>query len=507
MEEFARDYGRRYPADPNATIGIAQVIRTGKSELYTDVSDALLTAVSRDSGELRMLRELRLRSAKVVALRSRGHTFGAMTFVFAESGRRYTKDHLAFAEDFARRAAMAIENSLAHKEAEQRRREAEIANRAKDDFLATVSHELRTPLNAILGWTVALRGRKPPADIDRALAVIERNARAQAKLIADVLDVSRIVSGKLTLSLVPTDVGEAVRTAVETVSPAAESKGLSLESEIPKEPLVVLADPDRLQQIVWNLLSNAVKFTPEGGRVSVRVQRDGSTATISASDTGEGIRPDVLPSLFEPFRQADASTTRRHGGLGLGLSIVKQLVSAHGGSVSARSEGPDKGSTFEVELPLRASAVDAARSAPLAPAPQAAPDAPRLDGLRVLVVDDEQDALTLLGEVLETKGAEVHTAASAVEALARFASIRPDVLVSDIGMPEIDGYGFIRRVRSLPSSAGGATPAVALTAYARTEDVQRAFAEGYQMHVTKPVEPAQLATAVANLGARALAHA
>jgi signal transduction histidine kinase/CHASE3 domain sensor protein/ActR/RegA family two-component response regulator len=507
MEDFAREYGLRYPADPNATIGIAQVIRTGKSELYTDVTDELLVSVCRDPEELRMLRELRLRSAKVVALRTRGRTFGAMTFVFAESGRRYTEDHLAFAEDFARRAAMAIENSLALKEAEQRRREAEIANRAKDDFLATVSHELRTPLNAILGWTVALRGRKPPPEMDRALAVVERNARAQAKLISDVLDVSRIVSGKLTLTFVPTEVGEAARAAIESVSPAAQSKSISIQAEIPAEPIVVAADPDRLQQIVWNLLSNAVKFTPRSGVVTVKVAREGSSATISATDTGEGIRPEVLQDIFEPFRQADATTTRRHGGLGLGLSIVKQLVSAHGGSVSARSEGADRGSTFQVRLPVKGPAATTGRVAPAAAVPGAAPPpTARLDGLRVLVVDDEQDALNLLDEVLKTSGAEVHTAGSATEALSRLGSIRPDVLVSDIGMPDVDGYALIRRVRSLPSSAGGTTPAVALTAYARAEDALRAFTEGYQMHVTKPVEPAQLAAVVAKLGAQRAAH-
>jgi PAS domain S-box-containing protein len=507
---YARELGERYPANANARTGVPHVIRTGKSELYTDIPEELLEAAARDEEHLRVIRELKLRSAMVVPLRTRGRTFGAMTFVYAESGRRYTQEDLSFAEDLARRAAMAIENALALRDADEARSlerwlraEAERANRAKDEFLATVSHELRTPLNAILGWAVTLRGRKPPEDIDRALAVIERNARSQAKLIDDVLDVSRIISGKLSLNLVPTNVAAALRKSVESVTPAAQAKNIQLEVDVAEVAVTILADAERLQQIVWNLLSNAVKFTPKGGSVSVSLRLEDSDVCIVVRDSGEGIRADVLPLIFEPFQQADASTTRRHGGLGLGLSIVKQLVVAHGGSVRADSDGPGQGSIFTVRLPARAAANVAPSDASATPAPLGAPNGV-LSGLCVLVVDDEPDALALVSEVLSQQGAEVHTAGSAAEALQRFREVRPDVLVSDIGMPHEDGYSLIRKVRAQAVESGGRTPAVALTAYARPQDVQRAFIAGFQMHVVKPVEPAALTNVVANLGGRSL---
>jgi PAS domain S-box-containing protein len=508
--QFARELAERYPPDPDATTGVPQVIRSGKSELYSEIPAALLEAGAQDAEHLRIIRELRLESAMVVPLLARGRTLGAMTFVYADSGRRYTDDDLAFAEDFARRAAMAIENAMALREADEARvrerllrTEAEIGSRAKDEFLATVSHELRTPLNAILGWTITLRQRQQAPDVDRALAIIERSARAQAKLIEDVLDLSRIISGKLTLSLGPTNVEEATFAAVETVTPAAEAKNITIFAEAAQRPLTITADPDRLQQVVWNLLSNAVKFTPKGGKVWVRVQMEGSHILITVTDTGEGIRPEDLPLIFEPFHQADASTTRRHGGLGLGLAIVKQLVSAHGGVVRAESDGAGKGSRFVVELPARA--ITPAIGRPTRPAasievtPAGKHQAPRLDGLRLLVVDDEPDALALVTEVLRERGAEVYPAPSASVALETLKGVKPDVIVSDIGMPDVDGYSLMRKIRALPAELGGRTPAVALTAYARGEDVQRAFAAGYQLHLAKPVEPGQLASVVANL--------
>ncbi len=411
---------------------------------------------------------------------------------------------------------MAIENALALRAAEEARvqerllrAEAEAANRTKDEFLATVSHELRTPLNAILGWTVTLRSRNPPPDIERVLAVIERNARAQTRLVEDVLDVSRIISGKLSLSLGPARIAEAIRGAVEAVTPAADAKGVTLSVDIEDDSLVITADPDRLQQVVWNLVANAVKFTPKGGMVTVRAGKEGSDVCVRVSDTGEGIRSDVLPHVFEPFRQADSSTTRRHGGLGLGLAIVKQIVTAHGGTVVVSSDGPGRGATFTVHLPARSLLAATGRvtrsTAKIVEARGAAEQAPpRLDGLKLLVVDDEEDARMLVGEVLRERGAEVHLAASGVEALEKFVVVRPDVVVSDIGMPQLDGYSLIRRIRALPAQLGGRTPAVALTAYARSEDAQRAFAAGYQTHVAKPIEPAELATVIANLGGLSL---
>ena len=505
---FARELGERYPPDPGERTGVPEVIRTGKSELYATIPRELLERGARDPEHAQMIRELRLESAMVVPLRARGRTLGAITFVYAESGRRYSPDDLSFAEDFARRAALAVENALALKEAEAGRlreqalrSEAELANRAKDQFLGTVSHELRTPLTAILGWVSLLRRRGAPAEVDRGLVVIERNARLQTKLIDDVLDISRIISGKLGLNVGTVKLREIVVAAIETVNPAADLKGLVIANELPADDLTISADADRLQQVVWNLLANAVKFTPKGGRVTVRAGRDGSDVWVCVEDSGEGIRRTLLPVLFEPFRQGDASTTRHHGGLGLGLAIVKQIVLAHGGTVSAASEGEGRGATFTVRLPTRALVPVLSRAAPgsLAEALASATNdvVARLDGLRVLLVDDEQDALDLLGEVLSEQGAEVHTASSAREALRQLAGLRPHVLVSDIGMPDMDGFGLVQAVRALAADQGGMTPAIALTAFARPEDVQRTLAAGFQLHIAKPVEIADLAGAIA----------
>jgi PAS domain S-box-containing protein len=509
---YAEELGKRYPPPQDAPNGVPQVIRNGKSELYPQIPAELLEAGARDADHLRIIRELDLKSAMVVPLRTRGRTFGAMTFVYAASERRYTTDDLAFAEDLARRAAMAIENSVALKAADEARdrerwlrEEAERTNRLKDEFLATVSHELRTPLNAILGWTLTLRRGSIDVEIDRALSIIERNARAQAKLIEDVLDVSRIVSGKLSLHLGPTSVAAAARAAIETITPAADAKGISIRADIAQESTVITADADRLQQVIWNLLSNAVKFTPKDGQVLLRVYRDGSDVCVLVKDSGEGIRPELLSAIFEPFQQADSSTTRRHGGLGLGLSIVKQLAAAHGGTVEAKSEGLGRGASFIVRMPVRAvasTAVDVSEPAaareydPLVATAEHA----RLDGLRVLVVDDEPDARALVQQILRQHGAEVDLATSAAEARSQLALARPDVIVSDIGMPNEDGYSFIRALRA----EGGRMPAVALTAYASQQDAHRAFVAGFQKHVTKPVEPARLVSVVANLGGRSL---
>jgi len=508
---YAEELGKRYPPPQDAESGVAQVIRSGKSELYAELPQALVESRARDSDHLNIIRELKLQSAMVVPLRGRDKTFGAMTFVYAGSERRYNAEDLAFAEDLAQRAALAIENALALQATEQARKqerwmreEAERTNRLKDEFLATASHELRTPLNAILGWTLTLQRNSIDVETDRALVVIERNARAQAKLIEDVLDVSRIVSGKLALHLGPTSVVAAARAAVETITPAAEAKGISVVVEAVDERSTITADANRLQQIIWNLLSNAVKFTAKDGSVLLRVYREGSDVCISVKDDGEGIRPELLQAIFEPFQQADSSTTRRHGGLGLGLSIVKQLIAAHGGSVRAESDGPGKGATFTVRLPVRAVSDRGDDSNPSAsteydPLVATAHHA-RLDGLRVLVIDDEPDARALVQEILRQHGAEVFVAESAAHARQALAAAQPDVIVSDIGMPQEDGYSFIRSVRA----RGGRMPAIALTAYASQQDAQRAFVAGFQKHVTKPVEPARLVSVVANLGGRSL---
>lgn len=508
--EFVQHLWERYPPDPAARTGSPEVIRTGKAELYASIPQDLLEGAARDPEHLRLIRSLGLRSAIIVPLQGRERTLGAVSFVYAESERTYTRADLAFAEDFARRAALAIENAMALKEAEEARvresslrTEAESIGRAKDEFLAIVSHELRTPLNAILGWAVLLRDPKKAQDTDRGLGIIERNARTQATLIDDVLDVSRTISGKLTLNIVPSDLADIVSAAIDTILPAATAKGIEVSREMPEGAIAISADPDRIQQVVWNLLANAVKFTPKGGVVSVKVSSEDSDVCVSVADSGEGISPSMLPSLFEPFRQADASTTRRHGGLGLGLAIVKQLVTAHGGVVEGQSRGQGTGSTFTVKLPakfVRATSSLADRApAVRATAPELGKAVVSLEDVRVLILDNEEDALALVSEVLRMHGAEVSAATSVREALAQFEACLPDVIVSDIGMPHEDGYSFIRKIRALPPIMGGNIPAIALTAYAAASDARLATEAGFQMHVGKPIEPAQLVALIAHL--------
>ncbi|HEV7301271.1 MAG TPA: ATP-binding protein [Tepidisphaeraceae bacterium] len=389
------------------------------------------------------------------------------------------------------------------------RGEAERVSVVKDEFLATLSHELRTPLNAILGYAQLLAGGRmqSPDDLREAAQVIERNARVQTQLVEDLLDMSRIISGKIRLDVQQVDLQDVIRAAVASVRHSADTKGIRLQVVL--DPLAgpVRGDPARLQQCCWNLLSNAIKFTNKGGRIQVGLERVNSHVEVCVVDDGQGISPEFLPHLFERFRQADASTTRRHGGLGLGLSIVRQLVELHGGSVRAKSPGEGQGATFCIELPVMvvhgadgAEARQHPRAANVASA--AVIDNPSLDGITVLAVDDEPDARNLIRRVLEECGARVVTAASSEEAMAAVARERPDVIISDIGMPDEDGYAFIRRVRALAIEAGGRTPAAALTAFARAEDRTRALRAGYQTHVAKPVEPMELTAVVASLANR-----
>jgi signal transduction histidine kinase len=385
------------------------------------------------------------------------------------------------------------------------RRHAEEANRMKDEFLATLSHELRTPLNAILGWVQVLRtGKLDEAAAARALETIERNSRAQAQLIADLLDVSRIITGKLRLDFKPVELHRIIDAALESGRPGADAKGVQLAVSLGRLASPVLGDPDRLQQVVWNLLSNAIKFTPRGGRVEVRLTEAPPNAVIRISDSGIGIRPDFLPFVFDRFRQAESTQTRSHGGLGLGLSIVRHLVELHGGSVEVESAGEGRGATFTVNLPLR---TEAREGEPLlehaATPPQGIWNLPHLlKGLRVLVVEDEEDTRDLLVMALEQCGAEVAAFASVPEALADFDRAVPDVLVSDIGVPLEDGYSLIRKVRAREPAEGGGVPAAALTAYARAEDRQRVLEAGFQAHLAKPIDAAELVTAVARLAGR-----
>jgi signal transduction histidine kinase/ActR/RegA family two-component response regulator len=383
------------------------------------------------------------------------------------------------------------------------RADAERANRLKDDFLATLSHELRTPLNAILGYAQILRhGPAGPDDVAEAMEVIERNARAQTQLIEDLLDVSRITSGKLRLDVRTVDPASLIAAALEAVTTAAHAKGIRINQVLDPSAGPVSGDAARLQQVIWNLVTNAVKFTPRGGQVQVRLARVNSHVEITVSDTGQGIEPEFLPVIFERFRQADATTTRHQGGLGLGLAIVKHLVELHGGAVSANSPGKGRGAIFTVTLPI---AVVSATGDDPDPARAADPASPRVDtilrGVRILVVDDDADARSLMNRVLAAAGANVATAADVPQALAALAKDKPDLLISDIGMPKQDGYDLIREVRHRGLTARD-LPAIALTAFARSEDRRRALLAGFQVHVAKPVEPAELTATAASLVGR-----
>ncbi|HTL31347.1 MAG TPA: CHASE domain-containing protein [Tepidisphaeraceae bacterium] len=402
------------------------------------------------------------------------------------------------------------DRKLAEMQVRERTEAAERANRLKDEFLATLSHELRTPINAVLGWAQLLRtSSMQGAELQRGLDTIERNAHTQAQLIEDLLDVSRIISGKLRLDVRPIDLAPVVANAVDALRPAADAKEIRLDQIVDPSAGPVSGDPDRLQQVIWNLLSNAIKFTPRGGKVHVRVQRSGSQAQIIVSDTGKGIDPSFLPYVFDRFRQADSTTTRKHGGLGIGLAIVRHLIELHGGTVRAESNGENQGATFTVELPItivqspeRNGNGEPHGAATLSEEMLQSP--PSLMGVKVLVVDDDPDARALICALLEKCHADITCVATASEAMDELLKSRPAVIVSDIGMPDEDGYALIRRIRALPPEKGGRTPAAALTAFARNEDRTAALVAGYQTHLAKPVNPAELIAVVANLAGRTL---
>jgi PAS domain S-box-containing protein len=387
-------------------------------------------------------------------------------------------------------------------EGELRARAEELAeaNRLKDEFLATLSHELRTPLTAVLGWAKMLcDGTPDEATLAHALKVILRNAEAQQHLIEEVLDVSRIITGKLRLDVRPVELISIIEAAIETVRPAAEAKAIQLERSFDPEANLIVGDPERLQQVIWNLLSNAVKFTPQSGRIEIRLARVGSHVRITVSDSGQGISPDFLPHVFDRFRQADQSTARAHTGLGLGLAVVRHLVELHGGTVAASSGGAQRGATFTVELPVIAPFEETEAPTDIIERIKAeaqSDNAVELDGLRVLLVDDEQDARDLVSVMLRQRGASVMEAESASEALKLLESARPDALIADIGMPFEDGYALMRKVRALNPEFGGLTPAIALTAYAGEEDRARAIDAGFHLHLTKPVDAAALTEAL-----------
>jgi signal transduction histidine kinase len=392
----------------------------------------------------------------------------------------------------------ALNDQLEATEARERdaRREAQAANAAKDEFLAMTSHELRTPLNAILGWAKLMRtGQLDASGYFRAIETIERNAHAQGKLIEDILDCSRIISGQLRIDKAQVNFGGVVKNALEAVTPLARKKDVEVSLHVDPDATQLAGDADRLQQIVWNLVSNAVKFTPRGGHVAVRLERDGARAKLSVEDDGEGVDPTFLPHVFERFRQEHVSTTRRHGGLGLGLAVVRHLVEAHDGTVAAASAGIGKGATFVVSLPL----VDVGQAVSERPTPTTQVREARLDGIDILVVDDDPDGRDLVAAALRLQGANVTTAESAAQVLDVIEKLAPRVIVSDIGMPRMDGVELIRELRRRPGSARERLRAIAVSAYAREEDRARAIDAGFDEYLTKPLDPRVLVAVVANV--------
>jgi PAS domain S-box-containing protein len=479
-EAAARELRERFGFSEDSLV--ARVLQSGRPVVLPDVPDATLAARARSAEELALLRRLEINSAIVVPLVARGTVVGAITLI-ASGARRYQAADLTLAAELAERAGAAVDNARLYRAAQE-------ANAAKDEFLATLSHELRTPLNAVYGWARMLRvGQVQPAMTEHALSVIERNAQAQMRLIEELLDVSRIVTGKMRLDAQPVDLGAVITATLDAIRPAAEAKEIRVQSAIDATGDLVTGDPARLQQVVWNLLSNAVKSTPKGGRVDVGLRRVDAHVELTVRDTGEGIRADLLPHIFERFRQGDSSPTRVHGGLGIGLALVRHLVELHGGTVAAESAGEGQGATFRVTLPIAA-------------ARAAMPGGPRLTGLSVVVVDDAADALALMATILTAAGATVHTASSAKDAERMVAAIRPDVLVSDIEMPGADGYALIRALRALPPDEGGATPAIAVTAYGGVADRVRTISSGFDNHLPKPIDPAELVAVVARAAGR-----
>ncbi|MCA1624223.1 MAG: PAS domain S-box protein [Acidobacteria bacterium] len=449
-------------------------------------------------------RHLSWEHVEVVGLHRDGYEF-PLELSFGEFKRNNEHVFIGIARDISERKQAEAEREQILQREQEARRAAEETDKIKDEFLATLSHELRTPLNAILGWSNLLRSGKLDKQASiRALETVERNARSQSQLIDDLLDTSRIITGKLRLEVRPVELSNVIERAVEAVRPAADAKNIRLQMLLDTETGPISGDADRLQQVIWNLLTNAVKFTPKGGRVQARLERVNSHVEIIISDTGKGIDPEFLPYVFDRFRQADQTSTRNEGGLGLGLSIARQIVEMHGGTVRAESAGEDLGTSFIVRLPQIATVPHNEKGKEKRVHPTADGDLqfdcdPELNGLRILIADDEADSRHLLRVVLEQCGAEVTTVGSAAEALKALEDASYDVLVSDIGMPVEDGYMLINKVRSLPKEKGGRIPAIALTAYARVEDRVRALTAGFQFHVPKPVEPAELAAIVSSL--------
>jgi PAS domain S-box-containing protein len=492
----------RYPP-PAAVPCFPTVLRTGESMILADVNRSVLELTAHDDIHLDLMSRLQWRSALCVPLRARGRVLGVLGLANATDRAVLTERDLAFAQELAQYLASAVDGSALLHEAKAAYEQAVESSRLKDEFLATLSHELRTPLNAIVGWSrLLMDGELSTADTARAVETINRNAAAQNQLIADMLDVSRIVSGKLRLDLRQVDPAAVVQSAVDTVLPAAQGKDINLQMVLDPAAGPITGDPDRLQQVVWNLLSNAIKFTPRGGHVLVRLEKNSSHVAITVEDNGPGVDTEFLPYVFDRFRQADSSSTRRQGGLGLGLAIVRHLIELHGGTAHVENRTSESGAVFAVRLPRRAVSTGSSATE-RHPADAGSVSQPiSLAGVTVLAVDDKLDSLDLVSAVLARRGAHVFTSLTAAEALELLKRERPDVVLADIEMPGQDGLTFIRKVRALPAGDGGRVPAAALTAYASSNDRTQALLAGFNMHVPKPVQPDELAAVVARLAGR-----
>ncbi|MDZ7956253.1 ATP-binding protein [Nostoc sp. DedQUE09] len=488
-EALIRELQQRYPIPVDADYGPPKVLRTGKPELVTNILESSLQKKSSNEEHFSLLRQLQINSQMVVPLLLRERKLGTILFASAQPGRHYTTVDLEMAEELAQRAAFAIDNAQLYRQAQE-------ANRIKEEFLAIVSHELRTPLNSMLGWVQLIRTRKwNEATTYKALETIERNAQLQRKLIEDILDISRIVQGQIRLNIRKVDLLPVIQAAIEAVYPTSEIKNIKIESNLDSSVGQVMGDAERLQQVIWNLLSNAVKFTPNGGRVEVHLEQVNSNAQITVSDTGKGISTDFLPYIFERFRQADSTTTRADNGLGLGLAIVHHLVEMHSGTVYAFSEGEGKGAKFTVSLPL----IEPQPEELIKKSKVKVGNLSILNGLQILVVDDNADTRELIAFILEQSGGQVTAVSSVSEALEALERLKPHVMVSDIGMPDEDGYSLIRKLRAQETEQGEKILAVALTAFAREEEHKLALQAGFQVHLSKPVEPEELVKVVANL--------
>jgi signal transduction histidine kinase/ActR/RegA family two-component response regulator len=506
--DLLREIYQRFPLPADSAFGYPAVQRTGEPQLMVEVSATVEQAVSQSPEHLTLLRRLHARSYLIVPLRVQEHMFGALALMYCDSGRRYTEQDLVLARDLAQRAAVALDNARLYDLSQRERSRVEVTIRAKDEFVAMVSHELRTPLNAILGWVQLIRrGSLDEAKRVHAFEVIARNVTALNRIVADLLDISSTISGKLRINPAQVNLRDVVDMVIEGALPAAQAKQVQIEADLEQQDAVLRGDGERLQQVVWNLLVNAIKFTPKHGSIRVQLRRIRSDLELSVADTGIGIDPTFLPHVFERFRQSDTSSSRSYGGLGIGLSITKHIVELHGGSVEARSAGQGLGATFLVRLPvsplvsasLGVSRVPATKSA----AESVRPAPPEARGLRVLVVDDDPDARDLVMHVLESCGMEVRAASNASEARAALLDEIPHVLLSDIGLPGEDGYSLIRSIRTLPIAEQREVPAIALTAFARNEDRTRALVEGFNLHLTKPAEPSALVQAICELAGHA----